>query len=122
MGSIPHSRESQVDAWNGGLNDQWIDVKKSHHKGYENYPLTMGYYTRDDLPFYYALADAFTICDQNYCGVMTSTTPNRLMFWTGTVRDRQDVHSNVYMRNAEILEGGMTWTTFPKRLERVGIS
>jgi len=24
-------------------------------------PLTMGYYTRDDLPFYYALADAFTI-------------------------------------------------------------
>ncbi|WP_029603229.1 phosphocholine-specific phospholipase C [Kozakia baliensis] len=122
MGSIPHSRDSQVDAWNGGGHDQWIDAKKSHHKGYDRYPLTMGYYTREDLPFYYALADAFTVCDQNYCGAMTSTTPNRLLFMTGTVRDRQDTSSNVYMRNGEILEGGMTWTTFPERLSRVGVS
>lgn len=122
MGSIPHSRDSQVDAWNGGGHDQWIDAKKSHHKGYDKYPLTMGYYTREDLPFYYALADAFTVCDQNYCGAMTSTTPNRLLFMTGTVRDKQDPSSKVYMRNGEILEGGMTWTTFPERLEQAGIS
>ncbi|MBB2155707.1 phospholipase C, phosphocholine-specific [Gluconacetobacter diazotrophicus] len=122
MGSIPHSRDSQVDAWNGGGHDGWIDAKKSHHKGYDRYPLTMGHYTREDLPFYYALADAFTVCDQNYCGAMTSTTPNRLLFMTGTVRDRQDTSSNVYMRNGEILEGGMTWATFPERLEQAGIS
>lgn len=122
MGSIPHSRDSQVDAWNGGAHNQWIDAKKSHHKGYDHYPLTMGYYTREDLPFYYALADAFTVCDQNYCGAMTSTTPNRLLFMSGTVRDRQDPSSNVYMRNGEILEGGLTWTTFPERLEQVGVS
>ena len=121
MGSIPHSRDSQVDAWNGGGHDGWIDAKKSHHKGYDRYPLTMGYYTREDLPFYYALADAFTVCDQNYCGAMTSTTPNRLLFMTGTVRDRQETSSGVYMRNGEILEGGMTWGTFPERLERAGI-
>lgn len=122
MGSIPHSRDSQVDAWNGGGHDRWIDAKKSHHKGYDRYPLTMGYYTREDLPFYYALADAFTVCDQNYCGAMTSTTPNRLLFMTGTVRDRQDQSSGVYMRNGEILEGGMTWGTFPERLEQAGVS
>ena len=122
MGSIPHSRDSQVDAWNNGYHNRWIDVKKSHHKGYDQYPMTMGYYTRDDLPFYYALADSFTVCDQNYCGVMSSTTPNRLMFWTGTVRDKQNLQSTVYMRNPEILEGGMTWTTFPERLEHAGIS
>ncbi|GBR69163.1 phospholipase C [Gluconobacter kanchanaburiensis NBRC 103587] len=122
MGSIPHSRDSQVDAWNGGAHNQWIDAKKSHHKGYDHYPLTMGYYTREDLPFYYALADAFTVCDQNYCGAMTSTTPNRLLFMSGTVRDRQDPSSHVYMRNGEILEGGLTWTTFPERLEQVGVS
>jgi len=39
-------------------------------KEYSHLPLTMGYYTRDDLPFYYAMADAFTVCDQNYCSVM----------------------------------------------------
>lgn len=122
MGSIPHSRDSQVDAWHNGGHDQWIDAKKSHHKGYDRYPLTMGYYTREDLPFYYALADAFTVCDQNYCGAMTSTTPNRLLFMTGTVRDRQETSSSVYMRNGEILEGGMTWSTFPERLEKAGIS
>ncbi|MBB2159219.1 phosphocholine-specific phospholipase C [Gluconacetobacter sacchari] len=122
MGSIPHSRDSQVDAWNDGGHDRWIDAKKSHHKGYDRYPLTMGHYTREDLPFYYALADAFTVCDQHYCGAMTSTTPNRLLFWTGTVRDRQDPASRVYMRNGEILEGGLTWTTFPERLEAAGIA
>ncbi|GAA4478535.1 phosphocholine-specific phospholipase C [Gluconacetobacter asukensis] len=122
MGSLPHSRDSQVDAWNDGGHDRWIDAKASHHKGYDRYPLTMGYYTREDLPFYYALADAFTICDQHYCGAMTSTTPNRLLFWTGTVRDLQAPDSRVYMRNGEILEGGMNWTTFPERLERAGIS
>ncbi|RFD21293.1 phospholipase C, phosphocholine-specific [Komagataeibacter melaceti] len=122
MGSIPHSRDSQVDAWNNGRHDRWIDAKKSHHKEYASYPMTMGHYTREDLPFYYALADAFTVCDQNYCGAMTSTTPNRLLFWTGTVRDRQDPASNVYMRNGEILEGGMKWTTFPERLEQAGVS
>ncbi|WP_454690049.1 phosphocholine-specific phospholipase C [Achromobacter aloeverae] len=122
MGSIPHTRDSQVDAWNEGRHDRWIDVKKSHRKAYARYPLTMGYYTREDLPFYYALADAFTICDQYHAGAMTSTTPNRLIFWTGTVRDRQAADSSVYMRNAEILRGGMKWTTFPERLEDAGVS
>ncbi|GBR48277.1 hypothetical protein GRO01_09230 [Gluconobacter roseus NBRC 3990] len=106
----------------GGHHDRWTDVKRPYKKEYKQYPLTMGYYTREDLPFYYALADAFTVCDQNYCGAMTSTTPNRLIFWTGTVRDQQNTASNVYMRNPEILEGGMTWTTFPERLEKVGVS
>ncbi len=54
-----------------------------HIAEYADLPLTMGHYTRDDLPFYYALADAFTVCDQNYCSVMTSTTPNRSYFLDG---------------------------------------
>ncbi len=122
MGSIPHSRDSQVDAWNNGQHDNWIDAKRSYHHDYAKIPITMGHYTRKDLPFYYDLADAFTVCDQNYCGAMTSTTPNRLIFWTGTVRNQPNLESNVYMRNPEILEGGMTWTTFPERLEKYGIS
>jgi len=120
-GSVPHSRHSQVDAWNEGGQDRWIDAKISDQSEYRHIPLTMGYYTREDLPFYYALADAFTICDQHYCGAMTSTTPNRLIFMTGTVRDRQDHMSRVYMRNDEILEGGMRWTTFPERLQEAGV-
>lgn len=122
MGSIPHVRQSQVDAWNGGNHDNWIDAKRSHNKEYADVPLTMGHYTREDLPFYYALADAFTVCDQHYCGVMSSTTPNRSTFWTGTVRNQQNANSRVFMRNEEIEGGGMTWKTYPERLNEAGVS
>ena len=122
MGSIPHSRNSQIDAWNDGRHDGWIEAKRSHIPEYAEIPLTMGHYTREDLPFYYALADAFTVCDQNYCSVMTSTTPNRSYFWTGTVRDEQHADSRVYMRNQEIERGGMIWKTYPERLQEAGIT
>ena len=107
MGSIAHSRNSQVDAWNRGHHNGWIDSKRPHNPDYAHVPLTMGHYTREDLPFHYALADAFTVCDQHYCGAMTSTTPNRSIFFTGTVRDQQSVDSKVYMRNDQLGRGGI---------------
>jgi phospholipase C len=122
MGSLPHSRDSQVDAWNEGRHDGWLEAKRSDTKEYSHLPLTMGHYTRDDLPFYYAMADAFTVCDQSYCSVMTSTSPNRSYFWTGTIRDHQRADSKVYMRNEQIDGGGMSWKTFPERLQEAGIS
>src|SRR5688500_18546940 len=67
MGSLPHGWHDQVDARNGGRYDRWIDVKRSGNPRYAQMPLTMGYHTREDIPFYYALADAFTVCDQNFC-------------------------------------------------------
>src|SRR5262245_49981414 len=64
MGSLPHAWTNQVDARNAGKYNQWLDSKRSGHKEYAHMPLTMGFYNRQDIPFYYALADAFTICDQ----------------------------------------------------------
>jgi phospholipase C len=122
MGSIPHSRNSQVDAWNEGRHDGWLEAKRSGNHEYSTLPITMGHYTREDLPFYYALADAFTVCDQNYCSVMTSTTPNRSAFWTGTVRDKQSTDSKVYMRNDELFRLKMPWKTYPERLQEAGVS
>jgi phospholipase C len=29
MSYLPHNRQSQVDAWNGGLYDQWLQAKRS---------------------------------------------------------------------------------------------
>ena len=77
----------------------WLNAKRSGNKEYADLPLTMGHYTREDLPFYYALADAFTVCDQNYCSALSSTSPNRCYFWTGTIRDRQNADSRVHIRN-----------------------
>ena len=74
MGSLPHSWTNQVDARNDGRYDQWLDAKHSDEKAFAGMPLTLGYYSREDIPFYYALADAFTVCDQNFCSCLTGTT------------------------------------------------
>ncbi len=121
MGSLPHGWTDQVDARNNGRNDQWLVAKKSGHKDYQDMPLTLGYYTREDIPFYYAFADAFTICDQNFCSSLTGTTPNRLHLWTGKVRE--DAKSQARIRNEETDYGAQAqWTTFPERLEDNDIS
>src|SRR5690348_173755 len=66
MGCLPHSWTDQVDARNGGRYDKWLQAKRSGEKRFADMPLTMGYYNREDIPFYYAMADAFTICDQHF--------------------------------------------------------
>ena len=122
MGSLPHSWTNQIDARNEGKYDKWLPAKPSGHQEYAHMPLTMGYYDRRDLPFYYALADAFTICDQNFCSSLTGTTPNRLHLWTGTIRDEQHANVRARVRNEDIdYRVEAAWPTFPERLEDKGI-
>ncbi|MGF7041724.1 phosphocholine-specific phospholipase C [Mucilaginibacter lappiensis] len=122
MSSLPHSWSNQVNARNDGKYDQWLNVKQNSNKEYRHMPLTMGYYNREDLPFYYALADAFTVCDQNFCSALTGTNPNRLYFWSGTVRAEQHENSLAHVWNDDMDYGTLNWATFPERLEDHGIS
>ncbi len=122
MDSLPHSWANQVSARNDGKYDQWLEWKRNSIAEYSNMPLTMGYHTREDLPFYYALADAFTVCDQNFCSALTGTNPNRLYFWTGTVREEQHEHSRAHVWNDDMDYGTLKWSTFPERLEALGVS
>jgi phospholipase C len=121
MGDLPHSRASQVDANNNGKYDQWLIAKRSGNKQYANMPLTLGYYTREDLPFNYAMADAFTICDQHFCSAMTSTTPNRSFFWNGKITHDVDGRPKAHIRNEDYSYGKLPWTTFPELLEQNNI-
>jgi phospholipase C len=121
MGDTPHSRHSQVDACNDGKYDNWLDSKQLRKKDYEHVPLTMGYYTRKDVPFNYALADAFTVCDQNFCSAMTSTWPNRLFLWSGTIRGEHNGDAKAYIRN-QIPYGEARWLTYPEILEQNNVS
>jgi phospholipase C len=122
MDSLPHSWANQVNARNDGKHDQWLNVKQNSIPEYSHMPLTLGYHTREDLPFYYALADAFTVCDQSFCSSLTGTNPNRLHFWTGTVREQQHEDSRAHVWNDDMDYGTLKWTTFPERLEALGIS
>ena len=123
MGSLPHSRGSQVAANNHGKHDRWLTAKRSGEKEYAHLPLTLGFYNREDLPFYYALADAFTICDQNFCSALTCTTPNRLYLWSGTVREKPSITAKANLHNEDAdFDTQVNWKTFPERLEENGIS
>lgn len=120
MSSLPHSWNNQQQAFNKGKYDQWLQAKASGNKEYQNIPLTLGYYNREDLPFYYQLADAFTIFDQYFCSSLTGTTPNRLFHWSGTLREQKNgkVKPNVYNENIDYDKDRQAkWKSFPEILE-----
>lgn len=121
MGGVPHSWEDQVDARNEGKYDGWIESKRPGNKDFREIPLTMGYYTREDIPFYYSLADAFTVCDQHFCAALTGTTTNRSYFWVGKTHGAKGEKAKV--RNGELTYNKEAdWSTFPEKLEDNGIS
>ena len=108
-----HSWPTQHLAWNNGKMDQWVQAKG---------PFTMGYFTQADIPFQWALAQAFTLCDHYFCSVLGPTNPNRLYMWTGMIdpggTGGGPVTDNIPAYNNVTL----SWTTYPERLQRAGVS
>jgi phospholipase C len=116
--STNHSWPVQHEAWNGGKMDQWIPAHRKADGA--NGPYTMGYHTRADIPFQFALAEAFTICDAYHCSVMGPTWPNRMYWMTGTI-DPDGKHGGPIISNVAPPQG-YGWTTYAERLEKAGIS
>ena len=106
-----HSWPGQHTVWNLGKWDQWAAF---------NGPNALEYYTRDDLPFHYALADAYTICDNYFCSVIGPTWPNRAYLMTGTI-DPSGTGGGPMTDNTAPT-AGYTWTTYPERLQTNGVS
>jgi phospholipase C len=106
---LAHDWTSTHAAWNGGNHDQWVPNKGA---------TTMAHLTRSDIPFHYALADAFTVCDAYHCSLLGPTDPNRYHMWTGWVGNDGAAGGPV-IDNAE---AGYDWSTYPERLQKAGIS
>jgi phospholipase C len=77
VGDPPHSWTSSRVQFAGGTNQGFVQAYVDRH-GADDAAIPMGFYTRRELPISYALADAYTICDQWFCSLLTSTWPNRL--------------------------------------------
>lgn len=106
---LPHGWNDGHAAFDGGRYDKWVPSKGS---------TTMAYLTRDDIPFHYALADAFTVCDAYHCSFIGSTDPNRYYMWSGYVGNDGQGGGPVLGND----EAGYGWTTYPERLEKAGVS
>jgi phospholipase C len=117
--STSHAWDVQHFAWNNGKMDNWVPAHLAAD-GPDVGPYTMGYLTRDDIPFQYALADAFTVLDHYHCSVIGDTGPNRHMWMSGTI------DPNGLAGGPSLSTSGppnqFSWTTYPKRLSDAGVS
>ncbi len=119
---ITHDWGPQHRSWNGGSMDSFAKVHLAEDP--KNGQLTMGYYTRQDAPFYHALADAFTICDGYHCSVIGPTDPNRLYTMSASI-DPAGKNGGPLIEtltaNRQQYFGKFTWTTMPEQLQARGI-
>jgi len=117
--STSHAWDVQHFAWNGGKMDNWVPAHIAAD-GPDVGPYTMGYMTRADIPFQFALADAFTVLDHYHCSVIGDTAPNRHMWMSGTI------DPNGLAGGPSLSTSGppnqFSWTTYPKRLSDAGVS
>jgi phospholipase C len=106
---LDHSWDGTHQMFNGGNWDQWIPSKTT---------TSMAHMQRSDLPFHYALADAFTVCDGYHCSMLGPTDTNRYYMFTGW--DGNDgQNGGPVIANDEL---GYGWQTYPERLQDAGIS
>ncbi|HVX47275.1 MAG TPA: alkaline phosphatase family protein [Mycobacteriales bacterium] len=116
--STDHSWAGEHAGWNGGAMDSWMAARRA--KNNDTAPFTMGYFVRDDIPFQYALADAFTICDAYHCSVLGPTWPNRFMWLSGTI-DADGKYGGPALDTGGPA-GAFSFTTYPERLTEAGVS
>ena len=129
----PHSFSDAQAAWNQGKFGLWPKFKT---------PISMGHYRRQDIPFQFALAEGFTLCDAYHCSVTTGTDPNRIVYWSGsnfdptrrargidcTDADSEPNNLRCWIKGQLPAPGytyqgsALTWPTIPDVLENAGIS
>ncbi len=117
--STSHSWGPLHNSWNQGKMDKWVSAHRKVNK--KTAPYVMGYYKREDIPFHFALAEAFTICDRYHCSVIGPTVSNRLYWLTGTI-DPEGKHGGPITSMKDVPEEGYRWTTYAERLEKAGVS
>ena len=103
-GDLAHDWATQHAAWHDGAMDAWVSAKGLR---------SLGYLTRADIPFHYALADTWTVCDAYHASGLTATGPNRTFLWSGKIDSTSKDGGS---------ESGLTWQTYAEALEKAGVS
>lgn len=113
---LPHTWPDSQQAWDNGRMADWPSAKTQQ---------AMGYYTEAEVEYQYALARAFTLCDQYHAAMHAGTNPNRIMHWTGSNDPAGTGGGPVTMNEFDSLDSSKTgyrWTTYPERLQAAGVS
>jgi len=123
---ITHDWGPQHQSWNGGTMDGFVRAHLAAD-GSAAGPATMGYYEQTDIPFYWALAQAYTLCDAYHCSVLGPTYPNRLMSVSATLDPAGHaggplLHTTGLGTDTTGRYGTYTWPTMFEQLQAHGVS
>ncbi|CRG82678.1 phospholipase C [Talaromyces islandicus] len=113
-------------AYSGGLGNGWADADGAY---------SLGYFTREDIPTHFDIAEGWTILDMSMQSLLMSTDPNRIMWMSGSV-NIPGSPTNSDGKGGMIIDNSNTpgcesagvncfpfvWKTFPEYLEEAGIS
>jgi phospholipase C len=116
--SLSHDWRDQHASWNQGAMDAWLMTHVTSD-GETNGSFTMGYYTGQDLPFHWALAESFTLADNYHCSVLGPTDPNRL-FWETGWNDPQGTAGGPVLETGGVED--LTYETGAQTLYNAGVS
>jgi len=119
--------QANLNIYNRGRFDRWGESRQLHQR--------MLHYGAADLPFYYALANAFTICDAYHCSTLTQTYPNRLHLFTGcngggalggdpemSNYGEDETPSADMATDRPLRPDAFRWTTYAERLQAAGVN
>ena len=120
---ITHDWIPQHQSWDNAAMDGFVTSRLAINPN--DAVLSMGYYNRGDLPYYYAVADAFTLCDNYCCSVIGPTDPNRLYAMAASI-DPDGKNGGPLLQtlvsNRPSMFGKLTYTTMPEQLQAKGVS
>src|SRR5258706_2071637 len=120
---ITHDWVPLHQSWNNGAMDGFVSSRLPIDA--HDAVLTMSYYTRADLPYYYAVADAFTICDNYFCSVIGASDPNRIYTMAASI-DPDGKNGGPLIEtlglNRSSFFGKLTYTTMPEQLQARGVT
>ena len=120
---ITHDWVPMHQSWNNGAMNGFVTSRLPINA--TDAVLSMGYYTRADLPYYYGVADAFTLCDNYFCSVIGPTDPNRLYTMAASI-DPDGKNGGPLLQtlvaNRASFFGKLTYATMPEQLQTRGIS
>jgi len=101
-------------AWNAS-HAQWNNGKMDGFVTSDSGPVSMGYFDRSDIPFYYDLASTFPLSDRWFCSTLCQTYPNRRFLLAGTALG--DIRTDTSTINGPPPPNG----TLMEQLDRNGI-
>lgn len=108
----PHSWNQSHAQFGGGQNDGFMREYQRRF-GNDVPPHVMGYFTDRDLPFSWALADAYATSDRWFASLMGPTWPNRMYLHSG--------QSGELTTNVLPASGGIDWPSIHHQLNEAGI-